>query len=142
MKVSLPVYCNDFLAFLLFLRLALVTLLCFFGGPVLSKAYGYSVGLIACLVAFPLWWYHFGLPRFHEERSGIFSARFCLWGYLIMAAVLVVVMLLLLGVLKEGQPHPIFPQWFPKSRTLRFCIIFAVLSLFAFARRKPPKSNA
>jgi|SRR6516225_5509460 len=76
MRLSVGGYCNDFLAFLLFLRLALVTGLCLAGPLLLSKAYGPGIGALAYVAAFPLWWWHFGLPRFKEQGDGFFSPGF------------------------------------------------------------------
>ena len=95
---------SDLFSFLLFLRLGLVTFFCFLALPVIIKQAGPAIGFIPCLVAFPLWWYHFGLPRFSEQRSGFFSAKFCLWGYVAMTAFLVVDVLEWLGIFKEAHP--------------------------------------
>jgi hypothetical protein len=141
MRLSLAGYCNDFFAFLLFLRLTLVTGLCLVGPLLVAKAYGDCLGALSYIAAFPLWWWHFGLPRFSEQRSGFFSPGFCIFGYLAMSASLVVVMLLAFGVIREGQPHPL-PQWFPRSRLVRFLIIFAVLSLYAIFKRKITKKSS
>lgn len=136
MKLSLPVYSNDFLAFLLFLRLTLVVVFCLFGGIVLGKWVGTGAGLAGYGLAFPLWWYHFGLPRFGVAGSGYFSPGFCWLGYLLMAFGLVGVALLYFGVIKEGRPIPIYPEWFPKSRVARYAIIFAALCLVEYVWRK------
>ena len=140
MRLSVAGYSNDFFAFLLFLRLALVTALCLAGPLVASKECGDPIGALTYIAAFPLWWWHFGLPRFKEQRSGLFSAGFCLFGYVAMSASLAVIVLLAFGVIQEGQPHPL-PQWFPRSRPVRFLIIFAVLSLYAVFRRKITKKG-
>jgi hypothetical protein len=114
MRLSVEGYSNDSFAFLLFLRLALVTGLCLAGPLLVSKACGPCVGAIAYIGAFPFWWWHFGLPRFKEPRSGFFAPGFCLFGYLAMSVSLAVIALMAFGVIKEGQPHPL-PQWFPRS---------------------------
>src|SRR3954466_5844358 len=93
MRLSVAGYCNDFFAFLLFLRLALVTGLCLVGPPLVSKGFGPYIGASAYVAAFPLWWWHFGLPRFREYGSGFFSPGFCLFGYLAMSASLAVIAL-------------------------------------------------
>jgi hypothetical protein len=129
MRLSVAGYCNDFFAFLLFLRLALVTGLCLFGPLLISKMYGNRVGAILCVAAFPLWWWHFGLPRFKEQGSGFFSARFCLFGYLAMSAILVVIILLAFGIIKEGQLHHI-------PERVRILIIVGVIAIYAFSNQK------
>jgi len=140
MRLSLPAYCNDSLAFLLFLRLTVVAFLCFPCTLVLSKIYGTGIGLIACLLAYPLWWYHFGLPRFKEQRSGFFSARFCLMGYVAMTAALLIVTLEFFDVIQEGKPVHL-PALLPKSNVLRFLIIFSALWGCDFAKRKFSKKD-
>jgi hypothetical protein len=94
---------SDLFSFLLFLRLGVVTLFCFLGLPVIIKQAGAATGFFVCLIAVPLWWYHFGLPRFSEQRSGFFSAKFCLWGYIAVTAYLVVDVLEWFGILKEAH---------------------------------------
>jgi asparagine N-glycosylation enzyme membrane subunit Stt3 len=96
---------------------------------------------VAYIATFPLWWWHFGLPRFKEQGSGFFSPGFCLFGYLAMSASLAVIMLMAFGVIKEGEPHPL-PEWFPRSRVIRFLIIFVVLCLYAFFKRKITKKGS
>src|SRR5437660_12757580 len=104
MRLSVAGHCNDFFAFLLFLRLTLVTGLCLAGPLLVSKAYGPCIGAVAYIVTFLLWWWHFGLPRFKEQRSGFFSPGFCLFGYLAMTASLAVIVLMAFGIIREGQP--------------------------------------
>lgn len=141
MRLSVAGYSNDFFAFLLFLRLALVTGLCLAGPLLVSKAYGPRIGAVAYIAAVPLWWWHFGLPRFKEQGSGFFSRGFCLFGYLAMGASLAVITLLAFNVIREGQPHPL-PAWFPQSRVVRFLVIFAALCLYAFFKRKITKRGS
>jgi hypothetical protein len=104
MRLSPRDVASDLFSFLLFLRLGFVTFLCFPGALIVSKQCGPAIGMVACIVAFPLWWYHFGLPRFKEQRSGFFSARFCFWGYVAMTALLVVDILEFFDILKEAHP--------------------------------------
>lgn len=141
MRLSVTGYSNDFFAFLLFLRLAFVTGLCLAGPLLLSKGYGPGIGGVAYTAAFPLWWWHFGLPRFKEEGGGFFSPGFCLFGYLAMTACFAVIVHMAFGVIKEGQPHPL-PQWFPRARVARFLIIFGALCLYAYIKRKIAKRSS
>ncbi len=143
MRLSLPVYLNDFLSFLLFLRLATVVFLCVGGVPLVTKSYGPSFGVVACLFAYPLWWYHFGLPRFKEQATGIFSAKFCLWGYIIMTVWLLVCTLEYLGVLKEttGKSPENHQEFFSRTHIIRFLIIFGVLCAYSFFRGTLFKRN-
>jgi len=134
MRLSVDGYGN--FAFLLFLRLGLVTAFCLIGPLLISKAYGQTIGVISAVAVFPVWWWHFGLPRFKERSgSGFFSPGFCLVGYVFMTLQLAVLLLQKFGVLKEGQRHP-FPDWVPRSHTARFLIIFALLLVFEFIYRK------
>lgn len=135
MRLSPRDVASDLFSFLLFLRLALVSFLCFGGTLMVAKQYGPVLGITACLVALPLWWYHFGLPRFKERQSSLFSAEFCLIGYLAVAATLVVCVLEYFGIIQEGRPIHIFP----KSHLVRYVIIFTVFCLYAFIRRKYSK---
>lgn len=92
MRLSPRDVATDLFSLLLFLRLGFVTFLCYLGLPLVSKQYGFAIGTMACVIAFPLWWYHFGLPRLKEQPRGFnfFSAEFCLWGYVVMTAWLIV----------------------------------------------------
>jgi len=139
MRLSVAGYSN--FAFLLFLRLALVTALCLTGPVLISKVWGPRVAEFTLLAAFPLWWWHFGLPRFKEHRSGFFSPGFCLVGYLVMTASLVLITLMTFGILKEGQ-SPQLPHWFPRSRVARFLILLAIFYLFAFLKQKLRKKDS
>ena len=129
-------------AFLLFIRLALVTAFCLIGPLLISRAYGQTIGIISGVVVFPLWWWHFGLPRFKEGRgSGFFSPGFCLVGYVFMALQLAILVLQKFGILKEGKPHPL-PDWVPRSHTARFLIISGFLLVFEFIYRKLRKKGS
>ena len=140
MRLSVEGYCNDFLSFFLFLRLVCVIGLCLIGPLLLSKSCDPRIAVATYLVAFPLWWWHFGLPRFKDSGTGLFSPKFCLFGYLYMSACLAVVTLMAFGVIKEGQPHPP-PQWIPHSPVARFLIIFSILYLYVFLRRRALKKS-
>ena len=134
MRLSLPVHLNDFLGFLLFLRLGAVAFGCAIAPLLIAKTYGPGFGLAACSAAYPFWWYHFGLPRFKEQRTGLFSATFCLWGYIIMTVALSVCALEYMGILKEatGKP-PAQPQdFFSTKHMVRVLVIFGVLCLYAY----------
>jgi len=143
MRLSLPAYLNDFRSFLLFLRLAAVVFVCVIGVMLIAKSYGPGFGVCACLVAYPLWWYHFGLPRFKEQVTGIFSAEFCMWGYIIMTVWLLVFTLEYLDVLKEAAGN--FPEshqsFFSKKHMIRFLIIFAVLCVYGFFKSRLSKGD-
>ena len=140
MRLSVDGYCN--FAFLLFLRLALVTALCLIGPQLIGRAYGNSVGVVSAIAVFPLWWWHFGLPEFKEvSGGGFFSPGFCLVGYVFMTLDLAIMILMRFGILKEGQPHPL-PNWIPRSHTARFLIIFAILLIFEFIYRKWRKNRS
>jgi len=138
MRVSLPGYCNDFLSFLLFLRLGTVVFLCAGGAILTAKSYGPGYGVIAGCAAYPLWWYHFGLPRFKSGASGIFSAKFCLWGYIWMTVVLLVCVLEYFGILKEAAgPTPVSQEeWYSRRHIIRYVIIFCVLCAYAFFKKR------
>ncbi len=134
MRLDVDGYGN--FAFVLFLRLALVTVFCFIGPLLISKGYGQTMGVISAIAVFPLWWWHFGLPRFKEGRGGgFFSPGFCLTGYVFMALQLAVLILKKLGMVEQGKPHPL-PDWVPRSHTARFLIIFGLLLVFEFVYRK------
>lgn len=141
MRLSVEGYCNDFLCFLLFLRLALVVFLCVPIVLVITKSYGPGIGLICCISAYPLWWYHFGLPRFKEQGSGFFSPRFCLWGYIAMTVSFLVILLEYFGILKEGEPNPHLHKASPYLRTA-IMVGFAIFSVYALARHRKPKDGA
>jgi hypothetical protein len=131
---------GGFCSFLLFLRLMLVSLCCLLGTPVFAYFYGPSVGLAGCLAAYPLWWYHFGLPRFKEREDGFFSARFCLYGYIFMSAVLIVVVLEYFEILKEGRPILFMQQFGPYFR-VAFWLGFAAYCAYEFIKWKATKKD-
>jgi len=140
MRLSVAGYCNDLLGFFLFLRLVLVVGLCLLGPLLISKAWGPRIGVAAAICAFPLWWWHFGLPRFKKRGSGFFSTGFCLYGYFSMSASFVVITLMNFGILKEGQPHQL-PEWLPRSRLAWFIILFICFFIFEFFKRKLRKKD-
>jgi hypothetical protein len=141
MRLSPRDVASDFYSFLLFLRLGLVTFLCSLGIAIISKLGGPAIGVISCLVAFPLWWYHFGLPRFKEQQSGFFSARFCLLGYIVMSTWLVVSLLEYFGIIKEGQPIPLVRQLSPYLRVALLVGVVAYI-VYEFTKRKRPNDDA
>ena len=64
-----------------------------------------------------------------------------MFGYLAMTACLAVIVLMSFGIIREGQPHRL-PQWFPRSRVGRFPVIFGVLCLYAYVRRRLTKKSS
>lgn len=102
MRLSMAAFSNDFLGFLLFLRLVSVTLLCVFG-PILTLHFlGSIYGALASTAAYVLWWFHFGLSGHHTEGNDFFSRRFCLLGYVLITMTLVASILMVLGILPQG----------------------------------------
>lgn len=128
-------------SFRFFLRLALVSFLCFLGPLLVSKQFDPAIGILACIVAFPLWWYHFGLPRFNEQGSGFFSARFCMFGYIMMAASVVLTVLEYFGIIQEGRPIPFLRQLSPYFR-VAVMVCFIAFCIYEFTGRKRPKGDA
>lgn len=141
MRLSPRDVASDLFSFLPFLRLALVIFLCFPSPLLVTKKFGPAIGTVACILAFPLWWYHFGWPRSKEQRSGLFSQSFCMWGYFVMGASLIVAVLEYFGVIQEGRPIPFVRQLSPYLR-VAIIVGFVTFWFYEFSKRKKPSDGA
>lgn len=140
MRFSLQAYWSG----LLFLRLALTVCACIGLPLVISECWGPGFAAAACLFAFPLWWFHFGLPRFKRESGGgiLSSPWFCLWGYGAITLILLASVLEVLGIIKEGQP--LFRLDEHRRMILRRVVLVAVVCvslLYEYARRGRQKEG-
>ena len=123
--------------FLRGVRLLFVALSCILGLPVFIYQYGPGAGLIACLGAYLLWWYHFGLRGYGWGDFTFLSNEFCLFGYTVISAATLIAVLEYFDVLKEGRPpFPGIQQQLEPYLRLAPWVGTAAFCVYMWAKRK------